>query len=83
MSSGPTTQLSRSDSASTLIFRNTSPSRSYRTFASGGYIIRISPAAIGIEVVPTDRWVMVAGTAGAKRPSATPPAIAEKIHSVR
>jgi len=32
---------------------NTSPSSSYFTLASGGYIMRIRPIAMGILVVPT------------------------------
>ena len=30
----------------------TRPISSYRTFARGGYIIRIKPTAIGMDVVP-------------------------------
>ena len=51
------TQFCTSDSASTFVLRKTSPSSSYFTFASGGYIIRIRPTAIGIDVVPT--WNVV------------------------
>ena len=43
-------------SPSTLKFRKTSPNSSYFTLASGGYIIRISPTAIGMLVcVPSGR----------------------------
>ena len=47
------TQFCTSDSPSTFQLRKTSPISSYRTFASGGYIIRIRPMAIGMLVVPT------------------------------
>ena len=47
------TQFCTSDSPSTFQLRNTSPSSSYFTLASGGYIIRISPMAMGMLVVPT------------------------------
>jgi len=52
ISAGPITQFCSSDSPRILRLRNTSPSRSYCTLASGGYIIRISPTAIGMLVVP-------------------------------
>ena len=80
---GPTIQFWTSDRPSTFVFRNTVCSSSYRTFASGGYIIRMSPIAIGIEVVPTESPVMSAGTAGEKYPMAIPAAMARKIQSVR
>ena len=35
-----------------FLLRKTSPNSSYRTLASGGYIMRMRPAAMGIEVVP-------------------------------
>jgi hypothetical protein len=47
------TQFCTSDNASTFTFRKTSPNSSYRTLASGGYIITMRPTAMGIEVVPT------------------------------
>ena len=83
MSTGPTIQFCTSESPRTLVSRNTFLNSSYRTFASGGYIIRIRPTAIGIEVVPTERPVIAAGTAGRKYPSAIPTTIARKIQSVR
>ena len=48
---GPMTQFCTSDSPSTFQSRNTSPSSSYFTLASGGYIIRIRPMAMGMLVV--------------------------------
>jgi hypothetical protein len=57
---------------------------SYCTFASGGYIIRMSPIAIGTDVVPTCVASVNALTpAGHRYPTATPTAIAVKIQSVR
>ena len=47
------TQFWTSDSARTLKLRKTWPSSSYFTLASGGYIIRIRPMAMGMLVVPT------------------------------
>ena len=63
---GPTIQFWTSERPRTFVFWNTFPSSSYFTFASGGYIMRMSPTAIGIEVVPTERPVIIAGTDGAK-----------------
>jgi hypothetical protein len=39
--------------------------------------------AMGIEVVPTERPVIIAGTDGAKKPIAIPAAMARKIQRVR
>ncbi len=50
---GPMTQFWTSDTPSTFQSRNTSPSSSYFTLASGGYIIKINPSAMGMFVVPT------------------------------
>ena len=80
---GPTIQFWTSDRPRTFVSLNTVWSSSYRTFASGGYIMRISPMAIGIDVVPTERLVISAGTAGEKYPMAIPAAMARKIQSVR
>ena len=77
------TQFCTSDSPSTFQLRNTSPSSSYFTLASGGYIIRISPMAIGMLVVPTWKRLMNASTPGIRYPAPTPTAIARKIQSVR
>ncbi len=66
ISTGPTTQFWTTERPSTFLSRKTSPSSSYRTFASGGYIIKISPMAMGIDVVPTENPVIAAGTAGTK-----------------
>ena len=78
------TQFCTSDSPSTFQLRNTSPSSSYFTLASGGYIIRISPMAMGMLVVST--WKTVdEGLAprGRAYPAPTPTAIARKIQRVR
>ncbi len=59
------------------------PISSYFTFASGGYIIRISPMAMGMEVVPTLKRSRNGTTPGTRYPSPTPTAMAGKIQSVR
>ena len=85
ISTGPITQFCTSDSPSTLTSRSASPSSSYFTFASGGYIIRINPIAIGMLVCdPSGRSDPIQSpTAGAIYPSSTPAPIARKIHSVK
>ena len=68
----------------TFQFRKTSPSSSYRTFARGGYIMRMSPTAMGMEVVPS--WVdsFRDWTApGQRYPRPTPTPMAPKIQRVR
>ena len=49
---------------STFLFRKTRPSSSYFTLASGGYIIRIRPMAMGMLVVPTFKALMTPVEAG-------------------
>jgi hypothetical protein len=49
----------------------------------GGYIITISPTAIGIEVVPTLKRLRNGTTPGTSHPRVTPKAIAVKIQRVR
>jgi hypothetical protein len=51
--------------------------------ASGGYIIKINPRAMGRLVVPTWKRLMKDSTPGMTYPAATPTAIAKKIHRVR
>jgi hypothetical protein len=51
---GPIIQFCTKDRPSTRQLRKNLGSSSYFTLASGGYIIRINPMAIGIEVVPTE-----------------------------
>ena len=55
---GPMTQFWTSERPRTFLFLNTSPSSSYLTFASGGYIIKIRPMAMGMLVVPTWKLLM-------------------------
>ena len=78
-------QFWRRLSPSTLKSRKASPSSSYFTLARGGYIIRISPAAIGMLVcVPSGRREPIQSpTPGAKYPSRTPAPIARNIHNVK
>ncbi len=54
---------------STRQLRNTRPSSSYLTLASGGYIIRISPMAMGMEVVPTWKRLMKSAVRGQSSPA--------------
>ncbi len=61
---GPMTQFCTSDRPRTLKFLNTSPSSSYFTLASGGYIMRIRPMAMGILVVPLWNWFQKSTTPG-------------------
>ena len=65
---GPTIQFWTRESPRTFPFRKTRGSSSYRTFARGGYIIRMSPIAIGIEVVPTDIRSSIGTTPGTRIP---------------
>ena len=79
---GPMIQFRNSERLTTFKFVNTFPKCSYRTFASGGYIIVISPIAMSRFVVPSWKWLMKTSI-GKKMPSAIPRAIARKIQSVR
>jgi hypothetical protein len=49
----------------------------------GGYIMTISPIAIGIEVVPTLRWFSNGTIPGTSHPETTPITIAAKIQAVK
>ena len=49
---GPTIQFWINDKLNNLRLLKTTGNSSYLTFASGGYIIKIKPIAIGILVVP-------------------------------
>ena len=56
----------------------------YFTFASGGYIMRMRPMAMGRLVVPTVIGAKNAsGSAITKWPSTTPSPMAAKIQTVR
>ena len=83
ISTGPMIQFWMSEIASTRLSSNTRGSSSYRTRASGGYIIRIKPIAIGIFVVPIDKLSMARGRPENVVPNPTPSAMARKIHKVR
>jgi hypothetical protein len=79
-------QFCTRDRPSILKFLNTPPNSSYLTFASGGYIIRIRPIAIGILVVLSgEDFNESQKTAmdGNKKPEKTPTNIARNIHKVR
>jgi|GEM_PF-2421865 len=84
MSAGPTTQFRTSDKVRTLGLARTEGSWRYFTFASGGYIITISPTAKGRFVVPSVTGAKnAAGSVTTQWPTATPSAIAAKIQRVR
>src|SRR5688572_591247 len=83
INTGPITQFSSNEMPSILVFLSTSPIFSYRTLASGGYIISISPMAKGIFVVPLENKLINLPEDGIKYPIPTPIAIARKIHRVR
>jgi hypothetical protein len=53
------------------------------TFANGGYIIKMSPMAIGIFVEPMESVSMKSGRPGKIFPSAIPVNIAANIHNVK
>ena len=59
-------QFWTSDRARTRVFLKTSPNSSYFTLASGGYIIRMRPAAMGMFVVPD--WNRLMKPTAAERP---------------
>ena len=65
------------------LLRKTLCNSSYRTRVNGGYIIRISPAAMGTDVVPMLKRFRNGTTPGTSQPRATPNAMAAKIHPVR
>ena len=83
---GPIIQFWTSESPRILKFLKTPPSSSYLTLASGGYIIRINPIAIGMFVVLSGddfNESQKAAIAGKKYPDPTPMNIARKIQRVR
>ncbi len=65
------------------MLRKTSCNSSYFTLVNGGYIITISPTAIGMDVVPTLNRLRNGTIPGYSQPAATPTAIAAKIQAVR
>ncbi len=79
---GPITQFWRSDSPTIFRSRKTSPISSYLTLANAGYIMRMSPRAIGMFVVPAWNESMNPSTPGTNVPRATPAAMAAKIQNV-
>src|SRR6202051_1191392 len=83
ISTGTITQFCSKERPRIFLFRKTSPNSSYRTFARGGYIIRITPTEIGIEVVPTLKWFRKGTIPGRTQPATTPTSMAVKIQSVR
>ena len=65
------------------LLRKTSGSSSYRTLVKGGYIMTMSPTAIGMEVVPMLKRFRNGTIPGICQPKATPMTMAAKIHAVR
>ena len=63
--------------------RKTSPNSSYRTLVNGGYIINISPMAMGTDVEPMDSDSETEEIPGQKCPALTPMAMAKNIQTVR
>ena len=81
---GPTIQFWTSDSVRIRVLAKTLGSCAYFTFASGGYIMRIRPMAMGRLVVPRVIGAKNAsGSARTKWPRATPNPMAAKIQTVR
>jgi hypothetical protein len=81
---GPTTQFCTSDNVRMRLSAKTFGSCEYFTFASGGYIMRMSPMAIGRFVVPTVMGAKnPAGSEITKWPRTTPRPMAAKIQTVR
>src|ERR1700675_990972 len=83
ISTGPITQFCSKERPRIFLFRKTSPNSSYRTFARGGYILRVNPNPMGIEVVPTLKWFRKGTIPGRTQPATTPTSMAVKIQSVR
>lgn len=82
MRMGQTTQLSRRERARSLLSLKTSGIFEYWTFAKGEYIMRMSPAAMGIFVVPTLMESSATETPGKAAPMPTPVTMARNIQSV-
>ena len=83
MTRGATIQFITMASPSAFLSRMASGSSSKRTLQKAGYIIRISPTAMGMLVAPAVNRPMNVGMAGINAPAATPTAMARKIHRVR
>jgi hypothetical protein len=86
MSTGPIIQFWIRDRLRIFKLRKTPPNSSYFTFASGGYIIRINPIAIGMLVVLSGEDFNESqnfAIAGKKYPEKTPINMARNIQRVR
>ena len=83
ISAGPRTQLSRSELIIMGLSAVTVPSRSYRTFASGGYIMTSSPTAMGSEMPWSWTALSASSRPGTMRPRSRPTAMARRIHTAR
>ena len=83
MRTGPIIQFWMRERERIFMFLKTLPSSSYLTLARGGNIIRMSPAAIGIFVVPLLNLFQKSAMPGNSHPENTPRNIATKIQRVR
>jgi hypothetical protein len=80
---GPTIQFWVSERLKSFRFLKTNGSFSYFTFASGGYIIKTSPTAMGILVVPELNEFQKPDIPGIKYPVTTPANMTRNIQRVR
>jgi len=83
ISAGPITQLRINDGTMSVRSVVTSPILEYRTLANTGYIISISPIAIGSETVAILTSSSQSLRSGMSRPRPRPSAIAARIHTGR
>ena len=63
---GPMIQFNKRDTPKILVFLKTTFSLSYFTFVKGGYIIKMSPIANGMLVVPDENELIKPAEEGKK-----------------
>ena len=80
---GPMIQLRIKDNDMLVRSLKISGKASNYTFANGGYIIKMSPRAIGIFVEPMESVSIKSGRPGKRFPRAIPMNIAANIHNVK
>src|SRR5665647_1133389 len=83
ISIGPAIQFWKSEKVNTFLFSVTFPISSYLTLASGGYIMTISPMAIGHDIVPVLIPPRDVARFGNRYPPPIPIAMAINIHRVK
>ena len=81
--SGPINQFNTKEKLNNLLSDNTSGKDLKSTLARGGYIIAISPMAIGIFTSLIDSPPIKPETPGANAPSVNPNIIARRIQTVK